>query len=121
MRLPAAVYIAAKSVRFPRPQVGVSVRHPTRAGRGSFLMSIAATSGCDTYRVAMSCQAAVNASAGQWSLYQSPLRSSFEQHQPASSMWQLGMTMRPAPVSAATQASYTCIGVDPCRSGLAAR
>ena len=105
MRFPVAVYIAAKSVRRPSPQVGVSVRQPTRAGRGSFLRSIAATSGFAAYRVAMSCQAAVNAAAGQLSLYQSPLRSSFAQHQPADSMWQFGMTMRPAPVSAATQAS----------------
>ncbi len=68
-------------------------------------MSIAATSELDTYRVAMSCQAATNAAAGQRSLYQRPFWSSPEQHQPAQSMWQLGMTMRPAPVSAATHAS----------------
>ena len=36
-------------------------------------------------------------------------------------MWQLGMTIRPAPASAATHASYTAIGVDPCRSVFAAR
>ena len=80
-------------------------RQPTRDRLGSFMMSIPATSGFDAYRAAMSCQAAKNFAAGQRSLNHRPLPSLSEQHQPASSVWQLGMTIRPAPVSASTQAS----------------
>ena len=53
----------------------------------------------------MFCQAAVNFAAGQLSLYHRPLLSLPAQHQPPNSMWQFGMTISPAPVSAATQAS----------------
>ena len=105
MRLPTAVYMAAISVAGPVPQVGVRTRPPTRDRRGSFMMSIPATSGLALYRAAMSCQAAKYFAAGQRSLNHRPLSSLSEQHQPASSMWQLGMTIRPAPVSASTQAS----------------
>jgi hypothetical protein len=106
IRFPVAVYMAAKSVPLPPvPQVGVSFLPLTVAGRGSFLMSIAATSGFDLYRLAMSCQAAVNFAAGQLSLYHRPLLSLSAQHQPPNSMWQFGMTISPAPVRAATQAS----------------
>lgn len=100
------MYMAAKSVPLPPvPQVGVSFLPSTVAGRGSSLMSIAATSGLDAYRFAMFCQAAVNFAAGQLSLYYRPLLSLSAQHQPPNSMWQFGMTISPAPVSAATQAS----------------
>ena len=68
-------------------------------------MSIAATSQLDLYRLAMSCQAAVNFAAGQLSLCHRPLLSLSAQHQPPNSMWQFGITISPAPVSAATQAS----------------
>ena len=48
MRFPVAVSRAAKSVLLPpTPQVGDNFLPPTVAGRGSFLMSIAATSGLD--------------------------------------------------------------------------
>src|SRR5689334_12349359 len=79
MRFPTAVYMAAMSVRGLLPQVGVRTRQPTRVRRGSFMMSIAATSGLDAYRAAMSRQAAKNRSAGQRSLYHNPLPSSAEQ------------------------------------------
>ena len=69
------------------------------------MMSMPATRGFAWYRAAMSCQAARNVAAGQRSLNHRPLPSASEQHQPGSSMWQFGMTMRPAPVSASTQAS----------------
>jgi len=69
------------------------------------MMSTAATRGFDAYRAAMSRQAAKYFAAGQRSLNHRPLSSLSEQHQPASSVWQLGMTIRPAPVSASTQAS----------------
>ncbi len=105
MRFPTVVYMAATSVLSPVPQVGVRTRPPTVARRGSFRMSIAATSGFGAYLAAISCQAATNSRADQRSLNHRPLLSASEQHQPASSMWQLGMTMRPAPVSASTQAS----------------
>ena len=68
-------------------------------------MSIAATSGLDAYLVVISCQMEKNLAAGQLSLNHRPLPSLFEQHQPQYSRWQFGMTMRPAPVSASTQAS----------------
>jgi len=105
MRLPTAVYIAAISVPGPVPQVGVRTRPPTRDRLGSFMMSIPATSGSALYRSAIDCQAAKNFAAGQRSLNHMPLSSRSEQHQPASRVWQLGMTIRPAPVSASTQAS----------------
>lgn len=106
IRFPVAVYMAAKSVPLPPiPQVGDSLVPPTVADRGSFLMSIAATSRLDLYRRAIFCQAAVNFAADQLSLYHRPLLSSSAQHQPPNSMWQFGMTISPAPVSAATQAS----------------
>src|SRR5579875_3916420 len=121
-RLPVAVYIAATSVAgSPLPQVGVRARPPTVVRRGSLYRSTAATRGLAAYRVTIVTQAAVNFSAGQLSLYQSPLRSSSEQHQPPNNWVQLGMTTSPAPVRAATQASNTCSGVAPYRSGLAAR
>ena len=97
--------MAAKSVWPPAPQAGLSFCPPTIASRGSFLMSIAATSGLDLYRLAMACQAAVNFWAGKRSLNHRPLLSSLLQHQPKSSRWQLGMTIRPLSVSALTQAS----------------
>src|ERR671937_2722729 len=103
---PVAVYMAAKSVPLPPvPQVGDSFLPLTVAGRGSFLMSIAATSRLDLYRLAMFCQAAVNFAAGQLSLYHRPLLSLPAQHQPPNNIWQFGTTISPAPVSAATQAS----------------
>ena len=102
---PTEVYMAAKSAWPPVPQVGVITCPPTFAGRGSFLMSIAATSGLDAYRLAIVCQAAVNFWAGKRSLNHRPLLSSLVQHQPKSSRWQLGMTIRPWSVSALTQAS----------------
>ena len=105
MRFPTAVYMAAISVAGPVPQVGVRTRPPTRDRLGSFMMSIPATMGLDRYRTAMSCQAARYFAAGQRSLNHMPLSSCSEQHQPASRVWQLGMTIRPAPVSASTQAS----------------
>src|ERR1700677_83426 len=105
MRLPALVYMAAMSGLGPVPQVGVRMRQPADVRRGSFMMSMAATSGFGWYRAAMFCQAAKNVLAVQRLLYHRPLPSSDEQHQPASRMWQLGMTMRPASVSAWTQAS----------------
>ena len=105
IRFPAAVYMAAISVAVPVPQVGVRTRPPTRDRLGSFMMSIPATSGLDRYRAAICCQVAKNFALGQRSLNHSPLWSPSEQHQPASSVWQLGMTIRPAPVSASTQAS----------------
>jgi hypothetical protein len=105
MRFPTAVYIAARSVLGRLPQVGVRTRQPTLVRLGSFMMSIPATSGFDLYRAAMSCQTAKNFLAGQRSLNHRPLASPSEQHQPGSSVWQLRMTMRPAPVSASTQAS----------------
>jgi len=97
--------MAATSVLSPVPQVGVRTRQPTRARLGSFMMSIPAASGFSWYRAAMSCQAAKNFAAGQRSLNHRPLPSFSEQHHPGLSMWQFGMTMRPAPVSASTQAS----------------
>ena len=97
--------MAATSVLGRVPQVGVSTRQPTVARRGSFMMSMAATSGLARYRAAMSCQAAKNLPAGQRRLYHRPFSSSSEQHHPGSRMWQFGMTMRPSPVSAWTQAS----------------
>src|SRR5580698_4842119 len=87
---PTEVYMAAKSVWPPVPQVGLSTCPPTFADRGSFLMSIAATSGFEAYRLAMACQAAVNFCAGKRSLNHSPLVSTSVQHQPKSSRWQLG-------------------------------
>ena len=69
------------------------------------MRSIAATRGFDAYRAAMFCQAAKYFAAGQRSLNHMPLSSLSEQHQPASSVWQLGLTIRPASVSASTQAS----------------
>ena len=105
MRFPTAVYMAAMSVAGPVPQFGVRTRPPTRDRLGSFMMSIPATRGFDANRAAMACQAAKNSPAGQRSLNHRPLSSLSEQHQPASSVWQLGMTMRPASVSASTQAS----------------
>src|ERR1700689_2320057 len=121
MRFPTVVYMAARSVLGLLPQVGVSTRQPTVDGLGSFTMSMAATSGFCRYRAAMPCQAAKNVLAGQRWLYHRPLPSRSEQHQPGSRMWQFGMTMRPSPVSAAPQASETCIGGAPDRSALAAR
>src|ERR1700753_280158 len=121
-RLPVAVYRAATSVAgSPLPQVGVSARPPTVVRRGSLYRSAAATRGLAAYRVTIVVQAAVNFAAGQLSLYQSPFRSSSEQHQPPNSWVQLRTTISPAPVRAATQASNTCSGVDPYRSGLARR
>ena len=76
------VYMAAKSVWSPVPQVGSRTRPPTVAWRGSFLMSIAATSGFEAYRLVMFCQAAVNCVACQRSLNHRPLVSSLAQHQP---------------------------------------
>src|SRR5215831_12603354 len=87
IRFPVAAYRAAKSVPLPPvPQVGNRLTPPTVAGRGSFLRSIAATSGLDLQRRAMSCQAAVNFAAGQLSLYHRPLLSLPAQHQPPNSM-----------------------------------
>ncbi len=65
--------------------MGLSTCPPTFAGRGSFLMSIAATSGLEAYRLVMFCQAAVNFAAGQRSLNHRPLLSLLLQHQPKSS------------------------------------
>src|SRR5579864_7112524 len=121
IRFPTDVYMAAKSVWSPVPHVGLSSCPPTFAERGSFLISIAATSGLEAYRLVMFCQATVNVWAGYRSLNHRPLVSLLLQHQPKSSRWQLGMTIRPLSVSALTQASNTSSGVDPYRSGLAAR
>ena len=64
IRFPTDVYMAAKSVRPPVPHAGLSSCPPTFAAWGSFLMSIAATSGLEAYRLVMSCQAAMNFWAG---------------------------------------------------------
>ena len=105
MRFPAVAYMAAMSVLGLVPQVGVRTRQPAVVRRGSFMMSMAATSGFAWYRAAMSCQAAKNFVAGQRRLYHRPLPSSSEQHHPGSRMWQFGITMRSSPVSACTHAS----------------
>ena len=99
------VYMAARSVVRPLPHAGVRIRRPTLDRRGSFMMSIPATSGLDLYRAASRCQVAKNLPAGQRSLNHKPCSSSSAQHQPGSKVWQLRMTTRPAPVSASTQAS----------------
>ena len=51
--VPGRVYMAARSVVRPLPQAGVRIRRPTLDRRGSFMMSIPATSGLDLYRAAM--------------------------------------------------------------------
>jgi hypothetical protein len=105
MRFPTVVYMAAKSVSSPVPQVGVE--DPAAHGRltGSFLMSIAATSPFDLYRSVMSCQAAVNFPAGQRLVVPQAIAVSVRAAPAEVSRWQLGMTMRPSSVSARTQAS----------------
>src|SRR5579862_6121064 len=90
IRFPAWVYMAAKSAWSPVPHDGSTSFPPTVAGRGSFLMSIAATRGFDAYLVAMSCQPEKNFVAGQLSLNHKPLLSASAQHQPRKSRWQLG-------------------------------
>jgi hypothetical protein len=45
MRSPTVVYMAATSVLGLVPQVGVRTRQPAVVRRGSFMMSMAATSG----------------------------------------------------------------------------
>src|ERR1700722_4537581 len=119
IRFPTEVYMTAISVGFLSPHVGVTVWPPTTDGRGSFLMSIPATSELDAYRCAMVCQALLNLSGPKWSLYHRPLWSLSEQHQPKSSRWQLGMTISPWSVSALTQESETPSGFFPRRSGWA--
>src|SRR5690348_13619872 len=108
MRFPTAVYMAAMSVRGLRPQVGVSTRQPTRVRRGSFMMSIAATSGLDAYLAAIPCQAAKNRSAGQRSLYQMPLWSSAEQQFPVTKMRpsESRATHEPSPVVGHQTSAY---------------
>src|SRR5215471_16564827 len=87
---PTVLYMTAKSVWPPAPHAGLSTCPPTFAGRGSFLMSIAATSGLEAYRLVMLCQAAVNFWGGKRSLNQRPLLTSLGQHQPKSKQVTVG-------------------------------
>jgi hypothetical protein len=87
---------------------------------GSFFRSYPITSGLLANAAATVSQSFVNLELGQFPFHHRPFPSFPEQHQPWNSRWQFGITIRPASVSACTHAVYTCQGVRPTRSGLAA-